>query len=548
MQLLSNGIEFSAHSLREPFVKEGELSKLPKDLANALGSPEECERIQNGRQKIYLGDGAVDPNGLERFPLGLPADLLSQHLLIAGVIGSGKTSLIFRLIAGALRTYGSVAIGEAKAGYKGEAKGAAYNDLANYLVRKFPELKVLRWPRGNCWFNPLLYLKTPQDRRAFFDSLCNQIKTENSIDGETSAFVSKATKMAECIFRCLQLWPPRDNMLTLRQLVTFLKNPQRFQQAHNDLSGDYERLLAEGRNTQAYLDELAEINLQLQRLNFFSFVGSEKFIMTSHGVNLLIDQLDHKDLLDYSEPRADLPELKIDDLLYNLCLVIVSQPLYDPSSRVVGPLFWDSLLARVVELGTDPKLQGERIRQKVLAVLDETHRLPVGRLGESGDFLREYNVGLVEITPTIVDEERWNRNKHVYQTLISLSPGVPAVVQLMQSRLPNFFRKRFHASLTHSNQKLHVGIASPEEPYEYLLSQDNPGVTARSLEMTGQFTGLVQSHLLDDERKVFWVDFKNELLGNIKQLLREALSPDCPPDIVQAVDYALGLRPEPPDI
>ena len=162
-------------------------------------------------------------------------------------------------------------------------------------------------------------------------------------------------------------------------------------------------------------------------------------------------------------------------------------------------------------------------------------------MGESGDFLREYNLGLVEITPTIVDRERWNQNKHVYQTLISLSPGVPAVVELMQSRLPNFFLKRTSIQSSFDAKGRSQADFSFNPNYKYSLSQDNPGASARSLAMTGRFTGLLQSLALDGRGQVFWIDFEDELLKHIKQLLAQAVLPDCPTDIKRAVDYVLGL-------
>ena len=207
----------------------------------------------------------------------------------------------------------------------------------------------------------------------------------------------------------------------------------------------------------------------------------------------------------------------------------------------MGSLFWDSLLAKVIELGPNPETKLGKPRQKVLAVLDETHRLPVGSLGNSGDFLREYDLGLVEIAPTIVDQVRWQQNQHVYQTIISLSPGVPQVVELMQSRLPNYFLNPGYLDTTIGDRGVPQTTLNLVANYQYHLSQDNPGVSARSLRMSGRFTGLIQSVALDEQGKVFWLDLADELMANIKLLLKTALSPDCPQDIKDALDRTLGL-------
>lgn len=51
--------------------------------------------------------------------------------------------------------------------------------------------------------------------------------------------------------------------------------------------------------------------------------------------------------------------------------------------------------------------------------------------------------------------------------------------------------------------------------------------------MTRRFTGWVQSSALDDEWKVFWIDFEDKLLANIKRLLQAALMPDCNADFIK---------------
>lgn len=528
---LSNGIQFIPHSLTQPFSTEAfKAYPIPKDLPNVLADPAHTPAVHPRLGSIYLGAGAFSPKDPTRYPIWFPSSQLCSHLLIAGMIGSGKTTLLSRLIAGALNTFGTVVLSEAKAGQFGGEQGAAFTNLAAYLNRKFPDLTVLRWPRGGCWFNPLLYLKSETDRRIFLANLANQIVSQQSITGDIVAFIHNAGSIAELILSYLQHFQDQDP-LTLRTLVGYLKNPTllatQLEQRAKQLTG--------GRSRQ-----LQDLKHQLTMLNFF-YLDKPEFAMTRHGVNLLIHTLDHEDLLTYSEPNPDLVELSINDILYQRSLVIVSQPLHDPASAVVGPLLWDSLLTRIIELGPDPeRLQGKP-RQKVLAVLDETHRLPVGRLGESGDWLREYNVGLVEITPTIVDQNRWEQNQHVYQTLISLSPGVPAVVNLMHDKLPNFFLKPTYLKSVNTADGTSQFVLSPRSDYKHSLSEDNPGVSQRSLQMSGRYTGLLQCSALDGQGKVFWLDFEDALLANLKTLLTAATAPDCPADIHRAIDYALGL-------
>lgn len=543
-QQLSNGNNFHPHSLSKPYkVSNFKPKPIPKDLQNVLANPETNSNIKAGANKIYLGQGAKDPKKSDRIPIYLPADLLSSHVLIAGAIGSGKTCLLLRLLAGALKTH-TVVISEAKAGIAGSEEGAAFTDIAKYIQQKYPNLKTYRWVRGNCTFNPLLYLKSPQERRIFLDAVCHQIQTNSGITGDMVAFVYNAANIAELIITYLQDFSAPEKVAkscTLRNVVKFLRQPEAIKREIASLRQNLQQKLEKSPTPQLqrWLYHLEAIASQLEMLNFF-YLQDPKMIMTRHGVNLFANLFDHQDLLYYSEPQAHLPELQLNDILYEKSLVVVSQPLNDPASQVVGPLFWDSLLAKVLELEPNPKPKDGKPRQKIIAVLDETHRLPIGRLGESGDFLREYNLGLVEVTPTIVDEERWNQNKHVYQTLISLSPGVPAVVELMQSRLPNFFLKRGLNITTNSKGRSQAEL-SIDPNYQYSLSRDNPGASARSLSMTGRFTGLIQSVALDGKNQVFWVDFEDELLKHIKQLLAQAVLPDCPTDIEQAIDYVLGL-------
>lgn len=54
----------------------------------------------------------------------------------------------------------------------------------------------------------------------------------------------------------------------------------------------------------------------------------------------------------------------------------------------------------------------------------------------------------MEITPSVVEKERWEINKHIYQTVISLSPAVNEVASLMCDRLPNYQTPFFNLSIS----------------------------------------------------------------------------------------------------
>lgn len=513
------------------------IKKIPQDLSNVLDDPAKKRALKPERGKIYIGHGAKKPEEGNLLPIWLPTNIFSSHLLIGGAIGSGKTSITNRLIAGALKSYGTVVLGEAKGGKNGSAEGAAFTDLGNYLSQKLGH-PVYRWPRGNCWFNPLLYLQEERDRKAFFDTLCQQIQAATGITGDLLGYLQNAASIAELILEFLsQLYPEEtiQKICTLRNLVKYLERPDRLQSDLNKF-----REIGE-RNSEKYawvLETLEQIQYRLKMSNFF-FLDKPEFAMTRHGVNIFVTLLKHKDLLEYSEYRPDLPELKIDDILYNRSLVIISQPLSDSSSKIVGPLFWDSLLSRVLELGPNPEMKNGKPRENVLAIFDETHRLPVGRLGESGDFLREYNLGLVEILPTIGDKRRWEANQHVYQTIISLSPGVQEVVELIQSRLPNLPLPAGYMDVTQDSQGGLQFVAKPNVNHAYRMGEDNPGVSARSLRLTGRYTAILQSSCITADQKVFWLDLESETMANLKQLLKDALIGNR--EAMRQIDEALGL-------
>jgi len=358
------------------------------------------------------------------------------------------------------------------------------------------------------------------------------------LDGETSSVVYNAATIAEYLLIYLQNFES-EKIPTLRELVHLLCFPDKVKEKLKKANESIKR--QENSLKSKYLQLLEDIEQQFNMANFF-YLNQPQLILTRRGVQLFKDMLNHEDLLDYTEPRSDLKMLDLDDILYHRALVILSQPLSKSSSNIVGPLFLDNLLTRILELGPNPQPQDNKPREKILAILDETHRLPVGTLGLAGDYLREFNVGLVEVAPTIPDnQKRWEQNKHVYQTLLSLSPGIPTLTNLMRDRLPNLPISPTvtrHSPNASGISKLRV---ERREDYELSLGEDNPGVANRSLQMSGRFTGLLQSPELQEERKLFWIDFEDELLANIKTLLKDAIAPDATPHARNLVDYALGL-------
>ena len=314
---LSNGISFYPTSLDQNHkIAHHQLKPTTKDLLNVLGDP---KQIKSKGNKIYLGQSATNPSKNDRIPIYLPSELLSSHILIAGAIGSGKTSLLLRLIAGVLKTH-SIVISEAKGGIKGSAKGAAFTNIAKYLQQKYSHLQTFRWPRGNCTFNPLLHLKTHQDRRTFFDAACQQLQINSGITGEMVAFIYNATHIAELIINYLQsFYRPEDvpQACTLRNMVYYLRQPMLLRQEIESLEQKLQQKLDNQQNVQLQrsLNYLTSIKHQLEMLNFF-YLHKPEFIMTRHGVNCLVNLFDHQDLLYYSEPQENLVELNIEDLLY----------------------------------------------------------------------------------------------------------------------------------------------------------------------------------------------------------------------------------------
>jgi hypothetical protein len=538
-------VSFYAYPLAQPFnCQHCDLKPdlIDRDLCDILLDPNDYEALYPGK-KNFLGFGSSNPNSTYRFPVWLRPEL-NQHLLIAGAIGSGKTSLTYRLIAGALNTFGTVVIGEVNSGKGGYAPGSAFTELAEYLEKRL-SIRRYRWPRGNCWFNPLPYLKNRDDRTALLKSVVKQIPVE----GDMRFFVESAADIASLVIEFMQLaYQKKPELLTLRFLVLLLRNPEKLMKSLADLTVllDNSDLTEVGVQT---LDQLKSIQKQLTLSNFF-YLDKPEYMGTRRAIFELTNLLDDEELLYYSEPNdrgldeQPLKELTIDNLLYDRSLMVVSQP-DRPSSQIVGPLLWDALYGRVQDLGPGlPQNESGRKREKVAVFLDETHRLSVGKLGDCGDRLRQYEIGLIEITPAIVDRQRWELNKNVWQTILSLSPPVDEVIDLMYEQLENQPEdSSLYPTVSWGEKGLNIGVGI--KPNAQQSGRDHPGVSKRSLRYTGKNTGLLKSNLINGGG-LFWLDFQHPLLAQLDpsldcSLLKDALKTDGSSVAKRAIDYALGL-------
>lgn len=542
---LSNGeiVNFFSYPLAQAFeCLEGKI--VNEDLPNALKDPANYRNIHSDKSGIFLGFASDRPDDLYRFPVWLPADLITTHILIGGAIGSGKTTLTYRLMAGALENFGTVVIGEAKGGRNGYAEGAAFTNLALYLHNR-SNRPVYRWPRGNCWFNPLPYLRDKSDRDGFLQAIRRLIQ----VGGDMQLYIDNALEIASLLIEYMQMDiinNPRK--CTLRNLVHFLRYPSEVEEKITKLINTLESLKGLDSRGEADLKKLKKIKHRLQTSNFFRMLKDE-YMGTRSGINRLANEIEKdEDVLYYSEPHnkgrdgQPLVELTINDILYNRSLVIVSQPLAKPSSETVGILFWDSLLNQILEIGPNlPTNKAGKRREKVAVFLDETHRLPVGKLGDSGDCLRQFGVGLIEITPAVVDTVRWEKNKPVWQTVISLSPGIDAVTKEIYDHLPpipqdDITIRPYKDAQGRTRIGYEINDKSPQKQ-----GNDNPGVSWRSLQYTGNRTALLW---LNNNKALFWIDFESELLKHIDGLLEDSISPKASRAVKAAIDYALGLVKE----
>jgi hypothetical protein len=519
--------------------------KVNPNLSELLLSPHNYTFLHysDGQQKIFLGMSSNNPFSTNRTPVWIDVKDIYSSILIGGSIGSGKSTLVTRLISGCVKQGLTVVIGEAKGGKEIDPKRAAFRALSHYLHQKF-NVPLYRWPRGNCTFNPLLVLNTLSERKTFMYSIFKQIETK----GEREAYVIQATDIAALILELLEILSNnnsfREKICTFRYLIECLKDPGGLL---NQLS-NYQNRISESSQFR-----LNSTRSELERLNFFELAkpsGRNDFAMTAGGINDFINILEEEDLLYYTEPHdLDreghlLTNLNLDDIIFDRAIVVISQPSshLHPSAKIVGTLFWNSLLNRTTSFDTPPVYNNGRERRGIAAFLDETHRLPTGELGKAGDFLREYKLGLIEILPTIGDRERWDSNKHVYQTIISTSPGVPEVTELIASRLTPRSPDRFEPGITgiSSDRRFSIGFPSINDRQPIPI---NPGI----LRTSGKFTALFYSDLLTDRFNgsadgLFWLDLDSPLMENLKELLEDALAGDR--TAAKLANYALGLTTE----
>lgn len=542
---LSDGsvVSFMNYPLNEPFnCLRKEVKNIDPDLENILLDPQEYPEFHAGSGKIFLGFGSDQPSDTYRFPVWFPVESLKTHFFSAGSTGSGKTSLASRLIAGSLQHFGTVVVGEVKSGTKGFSQGSAFTELSKYLSQRLG-VRAYRWPRGNCWFNPLKYLTKKDERLGFLKSISKQLNTSSDLLG----FADKAAEIANCILEYMAAFVPSDKE-TLRTLVDLLGNWTRFERTLTGFIGDIQQNQSQNPNSRIAVNKLLEIKQALTQRDFFRLEKSE-FINTRAAVMALVSALSDDDLLYYSEPHAKgrdalpLQELLIDDVLYNRSLIVISQPQQNPSSKIVGPLFWDTLRRRVLDLGTGRSQRNGKTRENILAILDETNELPVGDLGSSLGFLREYCVGVVEITPCIdssphiKDANRWNYCQQTCQTFLSLTPALEEVAQFIYKKLPNQPPNPFIPNIRIGDRGQFIPSMAVNQG-AFQPGADNPGVSLRALNHTGTRTALLY---LRGIQGVFWIDLESNLLGKLDELLKDANSPNATVYIKQAVDYALGL-------
>lgn len=517
------------------------------NLASILLNPEKISdiRFSHKHKKIFLGFGGKHPSNIYRYPVWIPVDTLFSHILVGGSIGSGKSTLITRLLAGSLNCGLTAVIGEAKSDMEINPQAAAFSRLTPYLSNHFG-IQSYRWTRGNCYFNPLLYLANLSARKTFLNSIVKQI---NGIEGELKGWVYGAADIGAYILELLYTisYTPelQEQVCTLRKLLDLIREPEQV-----------EMLIDFGlKHDDKNKHKINEIKRKLGWANFFNLKtpgGREKFAMTLKGINLFADMLDEEDLLYYSEPHTKdkkgnpLVKLELDDILYNQALVVISQPLAanHPSAKIVGAIFWDALLNYTLSMGLNPPSKNGKQRQGLAVFLDETHRLPVGSLGDAGDFLREFKIGLIEITPAVVDQERWNKNKHVYQTIISISPGVPEVCNLIHERLSENTKPPLEIDI---GIKLNAQKSIEIQPHiidnrRQQTNYNDPGVSVRALRNTGQYTALLYTDTIRDGAGLFWLDLENSILANLQNLLEDANAGDK--TAAKLVAYALGLTPE----
>jgi hypothetical protein len=510
----------------------------------------ESTRPPNSKEekKIFLGFGG-NPNVQIQYPIWLPSEIFNRNIFIGGASGGGKTSLMCRLVAGALNTYGTVVLGEAKGGEEGYSEGAAFTELSAYLSRRILGNKnTYRWPRGDCWFNPLLELenKTRKDElenisitRTNIQKFVNSLYANVSItDAQYRAAIDRVKTIIGTLIEYLIYFPPENpsaKWCTLESLVKFLKNPLQWKRSLRNLQKC-------DKKDRIKIDQAGEIKRSLEKNRFFAIAENKNDIelgATAGELNRILNLLNQPDLLKFTQPVKDedgnaLPQLKISEIFEQRSLVVISQALIDDSAGITGAMFWDAMLGYAVKKG--PKRKGEN----VVVFLDETYRLPTSRLGDAAGETRQYRIGIVEVTPKLPDPTKWTNESIVYRTLISVSPGIQKVVQEIHTRLLPRQQKLMNIVITTKDGKPDVDVEANNSA-NHDGAQSDKGISVDSLVDTGGQTAIFHSNNdFIGSQHLFWLDLYSPLFEEaiFTELLQNALHSKT---ARQVADYVLGL-------
>ena len=91
--------------------------------------------------------------------------------------------------------------------------------------------------------------------------------------------------------------------------------------------------------------------------------------------------------------------------------------------------------------------------------------------------------------------------------------------------------------LQYGNDNLLKAVPTINHDY-HNLNQDNPGISERSLNHTGEYTALLWSNTTG-QSSAFWIDLESPLLSHIDYLIQDALTGDS--SSIKVAKYALGL-------
>lgn len=542
-------VTFYKRSLYEPTFRSREISRrfdlkrldLPTKVESTLPPKKE-------EKKIFLGFGG-NPNVQIQYPIWMPSQIFNSNIFIGGASGGGKTSLMCRLVAGALNTYGTVVLGEAKGGAEGYSEGAAFTELSAYLSHRILGNKnTYRWPRGNCWFNPLLELenKTRKDEREnlsitrtniknFVNSLYANVSTT---DAQYGAAIDRVKTIIGTFIEYMIYFPPEKpsgNWCTLETLVGFLNDSKQWKKANT-------KCKKFSKDDKLARKQQVEIVFALTKNRFFLIAEKPDDFeagATAGELNRISNLFKQLDLLKYTQPVKDdngnaLPQLKISDIFDQRSLVVISQPLSDDSAGITGAMFWDAMLGYAVKKG--PKRKGEN----VAVFLDETYRLPTSRLGDAAGETRQYRIGLVEVTPKLPDPTKWTNESIVYRTIISVSPGIQKVVEEIYTRLLPRQQKLMNMTITTKDGKPDVDVEQNNNRNSD-QAQSDKGVSVASLGNTAGKTAIFHSttDFIGSEH-LFWLDLYSPLFEEeiFTELLQNALHSKIARHVA---DYILGL-------